>query len=193
MWTFGSVPLKETSWTTRSSTTEGKAWSTRGSTSRLGRGGTSARILCSRPALSSRRWYTRIDSPCWQGGRRCAAEASARNRNLLRPPFPCRLLWSDLPEIPLQPGPCNAWSQNKNWRIYWTLLNRPNLSCGFSTLRLKISFQNPSRLCPSDYTGLRPIPGICTMFAECYKVLLWFRTLSFFFNNWASFISAPTF
>ena len=27
-----------------------------------------------------------------------------------------------------------------------------------------------SRLCPSDYTGLRPIPGLCTMFAECYKV-----------------------
>ena len=55
----------------------------------------------------------RIDSPCWQGGRRCAAGASARNRNLLRPPFPCRLPWSDLPEIPLQPGPCNAWPQNR--------------------------------------------------------------------------------
>ena len=24
-------------------------------------------------------------------------------------------------------------------------------------------------LCPADYTGLRPIPGICTQFAECYK------------------------
>ena len=26
-----------------------------------------------------------------------------------------------------------------------------------------------SVLCPSDYSGLRPIPGLCTMFAECYK------------------------
>ena len=29
-----------------------------------------------------------------------------------------------------------------------------------------------SRLCPSGYTGLRPIPGLCTMFAECYKVII---------------------
>ena len=55
------------------------------------------------------------------------------------------------------------------WRGLLEILLQPGLN------NVEIFFQKASlssRLCPSDYTGLRPIPGLCSMFAECYKVCL---------------------
>ena len=35
--------------------------------------------------------------------------------------------------------------------------------------KVKCKTMGSNSFCPGDYTGPRPIPGICTKFAECYK------------------------
>lgn len=35
--------------------------------------------------------------------------------------------------------------------------------------RRTLNSEEASSLCPAEFTGNRPIPGICTQFAECYK------------------------
>ena len=29
-----------------------------------------------------------------------------------------------------------------------------------------------NKLCPDEFIGMRPIPGICTKFVECFKVII---------------------
>ena len=44
--------------------------------------------------------------------------------------------------------------------------------CSQFKLQVILLQDESNKLCPDEFIGMRPIPGICTKFVECFKVII---------------------